>query len=49
MEVPGMRTTPDKHATTPTKDTKWGLPWRTGWEEVASGKRNMGTIYRMEG
>ena len=43
-----MRTTPAQHATAQSKDTKWGIPWRTVWEEVASGARNMGNMNRME-
>ena len=43
-----MRTTPDQHATSQSKDTKWGIPWRTVWEEVASGARNMRNMNRIE-
>ena len=31
MEEPAMRTTPEQHATTPRKDTMWGITWITGW------------------
>ena len=43
-----MRTTPAQHATAQSKDTKWGIPWRTVWEEVASGARNMRNMNRIE-
>ena len=49
MEGIRMITIPAKHPTTPGKDKNWGLPWRTGWEEVASVTRKIGTINRMEG
>ena len=36
MEGPAVLTIPAQHSSTPRKDTKWGQPWRTGWEEVES-------------
>ena len=39
----------DQHKTTPSKDTTWGITWRTGWEEVESVERKMGTMNKFKG
>ena len=49
MEVTAVLTIPDQHADTPSKDTKWGKPCRTGWEEVASGASKTKPMNRMDG
>ena len=49
MEGLAVLTMPSQHAATPRKYTKWGKPWRTGWEEVASGARNIKPMNIVEG
>ena len=48
MEENVEKITPDQHEIDLKKDTRWGIPCRTGWEEVVSSTRKMGTNNRTE-